>query len=64
MSPSTPENAKIPLTDERGRLLALIGYGKEIWADEHADEYVQRLREGWEMCDQLGPSRSGESGAE
>lgn len=29
-------------------LLALRGSGKHIWADEHADEYVARLREGWE----------------
>jgi hypothetical protein len=29
-------------------LLALFGSGKEVWADEHADEYVRRLREGWE----------------
>ena len=29
-------------------LLALCGSGKELWADEHADEYVRRLREGWE----------------
>lgn len=29
-------------------LLALRGSGKHIWADEHADEYVRRLREGWE----------------
>jgi hypothetical protein len=29
-------------------LLALYGSGKEVWADEHADEYVARLREGWE----------------
>ena len=29
-------------------LLALVGSGKELWADEHADEYVRRLREGWE----------------
>jgi hypothetical protein len=29
-------------------LLALYGSGKELWADEHADEYVRRLREGWE----------------
>ena len=29
-------------------LLALYGSGKELWADEHADEYVKRLREGWE----------------
>jgi hypothetical protein len=29
-------------------LLALYGSGKDLWADEHADEYVKRLREGWE----------------
>ena len=29
-------------------LLALYGSGKDIWADEPADEYVKRLREGWE----------------
>ena len=29
-------------------LLSLRGSGKHIWADEHADEYVNRLREGWE----------------
>jgi hypothetical protein len=28
-------------------LLSLRGSGREIWADEHADEYVRRLREGW-----------------
>ena len=28
-------------------LLALIGHGKHTWADEHADEYVRRLREEW-----------------
>lgn len=29
-------------------LLALQGSGKHVWADEHADEYVRRLRAGWE----------------
>jgi hypothetical protein len=29
-------------------LLALFGSGKELWADEHADDYIRRLREGWE----------------
>jgi hypothetical protein len=29
-------------------LLNLQGSGKHIWADEPADEYVRRLREGWE----------------
>jgi hypothetical protein len=28
-------------------LLALYGSGKTVWADEHADEYVARLRAGW-----------------
>ena len=30
-------------------LLALYGSGKSLWAKEHADEYVARLREGWEQ---------------
>jgi hypothetical protein len=29
-------------------LLALEGSGKDLWADESADEYVNRLREEWE----------------
>jgi hypothetical protein len=29
-------------------LLALRGSGKHIWADEDADSYIRRLREGWE----------------
>jgi hypothetical protein len=29
-------------------LLALRGSGRDLWADEHADEYVRRLREGWD----------------
>jgi hypothetical protein len=33
---------------ENDPLLALRGSGKKLWADEHADEYVRRLREGWE----------------
>ena len=35
-------------TEQSDPLLALRGSGKRIWADEHADEYVRRLREGWE----------------
>jgi hypothetical protein len=30
------------------QLLALAGSGREVWAMEHADDYVRRLREGWE----------------
>jgi hypothetical protein len=29
-------------------ILALVGLFKELWSDEHADDYVRRLREGWE----------------
>jgi hypothetical protein len=29
-------------------LLALYGSGKELWSEEHGDEYVARLRAGWE----------------
>lgn len=29
-------------------LLSLVGSGRDLWAKEHADEYVNRLREGWE----------------
>lgn len=29
-------------------LLALRGSGRDLWKDEHADEYVRHLREGWE----------------
>jgi hypothetical protein len=36
------------VTEESDPLLALRGSGKMLWADEHADEYVRRLREGWE----------------
>ena len=35
----------LPVVDP---LLALEGSGREIWADEGADAYVRRLREGWE----------------
>ncbi len=33
---------------KRDPLLALCGSGKQLWAHEHADSYVRRLREGWE----------------
>jgi hypothetical protein len=29
-------------------LLALRGSGEQLWAQEHADSYVRRLREGWQ----------------
>ena len=33
---------------EEDPLLALRGSGRGLWSDEHADDYVRRLREGWE----------------
>jgi hypothetical protein len=33
---------------EADPLLALRGSGKRVWAKEHADDYVRRLRAGWE----------------
>jgi hypothetical protein len=38
-------SAKAPAADP---LLSLRGSGKHLWAKEHADDYVRRLREGWE----------------
>ncbi|HZD94101.1 MAG TPA: hypothetical protein VE133_07590, partial [Candidatus Sulfotelmatobacter sp.] len=35
-------------TAQTDPLLSLRGSGKRLWADEHADEYVRRLRESWE----------------
>ena len=40
-----PKRGRKPEADP---LLALRGSGRELWADEHADQYVRRLREGWE----------------
>jgi hypothetical protein len=28
-------------------ILSLRGLGKELWADDNADDYVRRLRERW-----------------
>ena len=40
----------IPNTDilREDPLLTLRGSGKQLWSDEHSDDYVRRLREGWE----------------
>jgi hypothetical protein len=35
---------KRPVSYEDDPLIRLIGSGKHIWADEHADEYVENLR--------------------
>jgi hypothetical protein len=41
-------SAAINSAPETDPLLSLASSGKHLWADEHADDYVQRLREGWE----------------
>ena len=41
------DETALPQPDE-DPILALRGLGKEIWADEDPDEYVRRLRKGWE----------------
>jgi hypothetical protein len=33
---------------EQDPLLQLRGSGRRLWGREHADDYVRRLREGWE----------------
>jgi hypothetical protein len=42
------EYVQIKANAQTDPLLSLRGSGKKIWAGEHADEYVRRLREGWE----------------
>ncbi len=41
-------SAAIAAASEADPLLSLCASGKLLWADEHADDYVRRLREGWE----------------
>jgi hypothetical protein len=40
--------AEAQSSQEGDPLLALLGSGKHLWLDEHSDDYVRRLREGWE----------------
>ncbi len=41
----SPKRVDVERTDP---ILALRGLGKEISTGEHPDDYVRRLREGWE----------------
>ncbi len=41
-------SAAFSSASETDPLLSLAGSGKRLWSREHADEYVRRLREGWE----------------
>ena len=42
------DKKKISRNIENDPLLALRGSCRELWRDEHADEYVRRLREDWD----------------
>ena len=54
-SPSIVQTPALPLPTKRTEaelfasdpLLSAVGIAKELWADEHADEYVSRLRKDW-----------------
>jgi hypothetical protein len=52
MPPLNNENK----TTQTDPLLELLGSGRDLWADEHADEYVRRLRELWEPPAQIAAS--------
>jgi len=43
------ENSASPARplSETDPLLSAIGIAKDLWADEHADEYVANLRKDW-----------------
>jgi hypothetical protein len=45
-SSSSVSSGSPPLSEDP--LLALRGSGKDIWKGEHADEFVRRMREGWQ----------------
>ena len=36
-----------PANADKSSILALRGLGRELWAEEDPDAYVNRLREGW-----------------
>lgn len=41
---SKPRESPAPLNFDDDPFIRLIGSGRETWADEHADEYVENLR--------------------
>jgi len=42
------EWSKMNIREPEDPLLSLVGTGAHIWKSENADEYVRKLREGWE----------------
>jgi|GEM_PF-3235366 len=47
-SGSSPHSTNVQSLIDSDPLLQLCGSGKDLWADEHADEYVRRLRQDWD----------------
>ena len=47
MADRRDDEGTVPTQPEQDPILELRGLGKAIWKDEHPDEYVRRLREGW-----------------
>ena len=45
---TSPDSENVQSLIDLDPLLRLIGSGKDLWADEHADEYVRRIRQGWD----------------
>ena len=48
MSSQDPPPDKENKATQTDLLLELVGSGRDLWAGEHADEYVQRLHDDWE----------------
>ena len=47
-APEHIDKTEISKNIENDPLLSLRGSGRELWRDEHADEYVRRLRKDWD----------------
>ncbi len=45
VSQDSQNNDSVSVGELPDPLLDLAGSGRELWANEHADEYVRRLRE-------------------
>lgn len=54
---NSPNSVNVQSLIDSDPLLQLMGSGKDLWADEHADEYVRRIREGWDEAAELRENR-------
>jgi hypothetical protein len=46
LNSETPEE-RLRAIVQSDPLLVLRGSGRELWAEEHAHEYIRRLRDNW-----------------